>query len=71
MAVFLLFLSVNTFLEYIAQIRPELPQDINEPIVQKLSFSGSPIIAYAVKSDVRSVENLSNYVDKYVIPRHI
>ncbi|ELS02450.1 cation/multidrug efflux pump [Xenococcus sp. PCC 7305] len=61
--------AVNEVRNEIAQIRPELPQDINEPIVQKLAFAGGTVITYAVKSESRSVENLSNYVDKTLIPQ--
>ena len=60
--------AVNEVRNEIAQIRPELPQDINEPIVQKLAFAGGTVISYAVQSENRSVENLSNYVDKTLIP---
>ncbi len=50
----------------IAQIRQDLPQDINDPIVERLEFSGGPVITYAVKSDRRSVEELSNLVDQTI-----
>ena len=61
--------AVNEVRNEIAQIRPELPQDINEPIVNKLAFSGGTVITYAVESETRSVENLSNFVDKTLIPQ--
>ncbi|MBW4513152.1 MAG: efflux RND transporter permease subunit [Scytonematopsis contorta HA4267-MV1] len=55
--------ATNDVRNAIAQIRQQLPQDINEPIVQRLEFSGAAIMTYAVKSDKRSVEELSNLVD--------
>jgi hydrophobe/amphiphile efflux-1 (HAE1) family protein len=56
--------ATNDVRNAIAQIRQNLPQDINDPIVQRLEFSGGPIMTYAVTSDKRSVEDLSNLVDQ-------
>jgi multidrug efflux pump subunit AcrB len=53
----------------VAQIRQDLPQDINEPIVQKLNFSGGTVLTYAVASEQLSVEQLSNLVDRTIIPQ--
>ncbi|MBN3907987.1 MAG: efflux RND transporter permease subunit [Nostoc sp. NMS1] len=58
--------ATNDVRNAIAQIRQDLPQDINDPIVERLEFSGGPIITYAVKSDKRSVEELSNIVDQTI-----
>ncbi|MEH1820443.1 MAG: efflux RND transporter permease subunit [Nostoc sp.] len=58
--------ATNDVRNAIAQIRQNLPQDINDPIVQRLDFSGGPVITYAVKSDRRSVEELSNLVDQTI-----
>ncbi|MEH1842380.1 MAG: efflux RND transporter permease subunit [Nostoc sp.] len=58
--------ATNDVRNAIAQIRQNLPQDINDPIVQRLEFSGGPVITYAVKSDRRSVEELSNIVDQTI-----
>ncbi|MEH1871292.1 efflux RND transporter permease subunit [Nostoc sp.] len=58
--------ATNDVRNAIAQIRQDLPQDINDPIVQRLDFSGGPVITYAVKSDRRSVEELSNIVDQTI-----
>jgi hydrophobe/amphiphile efflux-1 (HAE1) family protein len=58
--------ATNDVRNAIAQIRQELPQDINDPIVERLEFSGGPIVTYAVKSDRRSVEELSNLVDQTI-----
>ncbi|MCC5636272.1 efflux RND transporter permease subunit [Nostoc sp. CHAB 5844] len=58
--------ATNDVRNAIAQIRQNLPQDINDPIVKRLEFSGGPIIFYAVKSDKRSVEELSNLVDQTI-----
>ncbi len=55
--------ATNDVRNAIAQIRQSLPQDINDPIVQRLEFSGSAVMTYVVSSDKRSVEDLSNLVD--------
>lgn len=48
----------------ISQIRQDLPADINEPVVERLEFAGGSILSYAVRSDDRSVEELSQFVDR-------
>ncbi|OCQ99604.1 ABC transporter permease [Nostoc sp. MBR 210] len=58
--------ATNDVRNAIAQIRQNLPQDINDPVVQRLEFAGGPIIFYAVKSNQRSVEELSNIVDQTI-----
>jgi len=50
----------------VAQIRQNLPQDINEPIVKRLDFAGGPIMSYAVVSERRPVEELSDLVDRTI-----
>jgi multidrug efflux pump subunit AcrB len=55
--------ATNDVRNAVAQIRQNLPQDINEPIIQRLEFSGGPIMTYAVISNRQSVEQLSNLVD--------
>jgi len=56
--------KTNDVRNAISQIRQELPQDINEPIVEKLEFAGGAIVTYIVRSEQRSVEELSNLVDR-------
>jgi HAE1 family hydrophobic/amphiphilic exporter-1 len=47
-------------------IRGELPQGIEEPIIQKLDVAGFPIISLAVRSDTLSSRELSTLVEKRV-----
>ncbi len=61
--------ATNEVRNAISQIRPDLPQDINEPIITKLRFSGGTVIAYAVESEQKDVATLSNLVDRTIIPR--
>jgi hydrophobe/amphiphile efflux-1 (HAE1) family protein len=58
--------ATNDVRNAIAQIRNSLPSDINEPIVQRLEFAGGSIVTYAVSSDRRSVEELSDWVDRRI-----
>ena len=50
----------------IAQIRQQLPADIDEPIVRRVEFAGGSIVTYAVASDRHSVEALSDIVDRKI-----
>ena len=56
--------ATNDVRNAVAQIRQNLPQDVNDPIVQRLDFAGGPIMTYAVVSEQQSVEDLSNLVDQ-------
>jgi hydrophobe/amphiphile efflux-1 (HAE1) family protein len=58
--------ATNDVRNAVAQIRQNLPQDINEPIVKRLDFAGGPIMTYAVVSDRRPVEELSDLVDRTI-----
>jgi len=60
--------AVNEVRNAVSQIRPDLPQDIDEPNVTKLQFTGGTVVTYAVGSDQRSVEDISNLVDDTIIP---
>lgn len=58
--------ATNDVRNAVAQARQELPQDINEPIVKRVEFAGGSIMTYAVVSDQRSVDYLSNLVDQTI-----
>ena len=58
--------ATNDVRNAVSQIRQDLPADINDPVVKRLEFSGGAIMAYAVRSDRRSVEELSNLVDRQI-----
>ena len=47
-------------------IRGDLPQGIEEPIIQKLDFSVMPIVSLAVRSDVLSSKDLTTLVEKKI-----
>ena len=58
--------ATNDVRNAVAQIRQDLPQDVNEPIVKRLEFAGGSIMTYAVASQTRSVEELSDLVDRTI-----
>ncbi|MGF1490891.1 MAG: efflux RND transporter permease subunit [Microcoleaceae cyanobacterium] len=58
--------ATNDVRNSISQIRQDLPQDANDPIVQRLRFSGGSIMTYAVTSSQRSTEELSDLVDRVI-----
>jgi len=47
-------------------IRGDLPQGIEEPIIQKLDFSSTPIVSLAVRSDALSSKDLTSLVEKKI-----
>ncbi len=58
--------ATNDVRNAVSQIRSNLPQDINDPIVRRLEFVGGSIMTYAVSSPQRSVEELSDIVDRKI-----
>ncbi|MCJ8517463.1 hydrophobe/amphiphile efflux-1 (HAE1) family protein [Pseudorhizobium tarimense] len=48
--------------------RSQMPDSITEPVVQRLDFSGAPILTYAVSDPTRSIEALSSFIDDVVSP---
>lgn len=58
--------ATNDVRNAISQIRSDLPDDINEPIVQRLEFAGGSIMTYAVIAPGQSVAELSDFVDRTV-----
>ncbi len=50
----------------IAAIRGDLPEGIEEPIIQKLDFSAMPVVSLAVRSGSLSARDLTTLVEKKV-----
>jgi HAE1 family hydrophobic/amphiphilic exporter-1 len=50
----------------IAAIRGELPQGIEDPIIQKLDFSAMPVVSLAVRSHALSPRDLTTLVEKRI-----
>lgn len=58
--------AVNDTRDAITKIRTDLPQSIDEPLVQRIDIEGLPIVTYAVSSTSMSTEELSWFVDDTV-----
>jgi hydrophobe/amphiphile efflux-1 (HAE1) family protein len=56
--------ATNDVRDAITRIRQDLPQEAQEPNVRRLKFEGGAILTYAVSSATRSVEDLSQLVDR-------
>jgi HAE1 family hydrophobic/amphiphilic exporter-1 len=50
----------------VAAIRGDLPQGIEEPIIQKLDFSAMPVVSLAVRSGSLSPRDLTTLVEKKI-----
>lgn len=55
--------ALNDVKDAVARARSDLPEDITEPVVQRLDVTGMPILNYAVSDASRSLESLSRLVD--------
>ena len=53
----------------VAKVRVNLPQGIQEPVVQRMDIDGEAIVAYAVSSSSLSQEDLSWFVDNTITKR--
>lgn len=53
----------------ISSIRGELPEAVEEPIIQKLDFNALPVAALAVQSDTLSPRELTTLVEKKIKKR--
>jgi len=58
--------ATNDVRNAVAQIRQNLPQDVNDPIVKRVDFAGGSIMSYAVVSERQSVEQLSELIDQTI-----
>ncbi len=56
--------ATNDVRNAVAEIRQDLPLDIDDPIIKRLELVDGPIMTYAVNSGKRSVEELSELVDR-------
>jgi hydrophobe/amphiphile efflux-1 (HAE1) family protein len=58
--------ATNDVRNAMAQIRQDLPQDTNEPIIQRLEFAGGAVMNYTISSPKRSIAELSDLVDRQI-----
>ncbi|HUK34865.1 MAG TPA: efflux RND transporter permease subunit, partial [Vicinamibacterales bacterium] len=59
--------ALNDVKDAVTRVRNTLPQNINEPLVQRVDVVGLPILTYAAISPGKTPEQLSWYVDNDVI----
>ena len=50
-------------------VRGDLPGDLQEPIVKKLDFAGTPVLAFTITAPQFDEEGLSWFVDQTVVRR--
>ena len=50
----------------VARVRREMPQDINEPVIQRINLVGGTLIGFAVESNRLAPDELSWFVDDKV-----
>lgn len=55
--------ATNDVRNEIAKTRQQLPQGIDEPVVQRLEYTGGPFVTYTIASASKSVEELSWLID--------
>ncbi len=58
--------ATNDVRDAVTRIRQDLPGSIQEPVIRRLEFGGGVIMTYAVNSAQRSVEDLSDLVDRTI-----
>ncbi len=58
--------ATNDVRDAVTRIRQDLPGSIQEPVIQRLEFGDGVIMTYAVNSSQRSVEELSDLVDRTI-----
>ncbi len=53
----------------VQRVRADLPQDLRDPVISKLEFSGMPILAYSISSSELDEQDLSWLVDDLITKR--
>ncbi|MFC3529078.1 efflux RND transporter permease subunit [Paracoccus mangrovi] len=58
--------AVNDVKDAVANVRADLPENVIEPLIQRIDVSGQAILTYAVSDPGKSIEELSDFVDDVV-----
>lgn len=53
----------------VGRVRAQLPEDMNEPVIQKVEADAQPIMYIALYSTAQSAMELSDYADRYIKDR--
>ncbi len=58
--------ALNDIKDSVTRVRSNLPQNVNEPLIQRVDVIGLPIVTYAAISPGKTPEQLSYFVDDVV-----
>src|SRR4051794_6587403 len=58
--------ALNDIKDAVTRVRATLPQNVNEPLIQRVDVIGLPIVTYAAISPGKTPEQLSYFVDDVV-----
>src|SRR5262249_56638798 len=58
--------AINDIKDAVTGVRANLPQNVNEPLIQRVDVIGLPIVTYAAISPGKTPEQLSYFVDDVV-----
>ncbi|WP_197328788.1 efflux RND transporter permease subunit [Ralstonia syzygii] len=61
--------AVNDVRDAVSRIRAQLPSDVQEPVIARVTFASMPVLTYAVEATDMDAEDLSWYVDNTVNKR--
>lgn len=61
--------AVNDVRDSVSRIRAQLPSDVQEPVISRVTFAGLPVLTYAVEASDMDAEDLSWFVDNIVNKR--
>ena len=61
--------ATNEVRDAVSQVRADLPQDLRDPVIQKATTTGRPILTYVVSSESQDEEDLSWFVDNAAAKR--
>ncbi len=59
--------AINDVKDAVARARPDLPSDLDEPIIQRVEIAGLPILTYAAIAPGKTPEQLSWFVQDVVV----
>ncbi|MFX5506087.1 efflux RND transporter permease subunit, partial [Acinetobacter baumannii] len=51
--------AVNDVRDAVSRIRAQLPSDVQEPVISRVTFASMPVLTYAVESTDMDAEDLS------------
>jgi multidrug efflux pump len=61
--------AANDVRDAVARVRPDLPEDVDEPQVAKSDSDSDPMMRIAVTSDRLSAAEITDYVERFVLDR--